>query len=308
MSGYIDLHCHWVPGIDDGVRSATEGVELLRRLRRAGFERVIATPHMRPGMFDNDRATIERSYEAMELLVAEQEGMPEVGLASEHYFDDSVFHRMLSGQGLCYPGSQALLIELNAEFFPLRLADRMIDLRRRKLRPVLAHPERYAAVWSKISVLDEILDAGVVLLMDVAALTGKYGRKPQKAAEALLAEGYYYAACSDAHRPSDVEEVRRGIDRLAALAGDKEAQFLLREGPQNILEGRVRLTWPWIGGAGMTACMAVSNPPLKALLALCVGTSFAGLIALPDATARASFDSPYTLEQTYHTTLRYVRI
>jgi protein-tyrosine phosphatase len=252
VSGYIDLHSHWVPGIDDGVRSAAEGVELLRRLRRAGFERVIATPHMRPGMFDNDRSAIERAYEAMELQVAEQEGMPEVGLASEHYLDDSVFQRLLSGQGLLYPGSQALLIELNAEFFPVRLADRMLDLRRKKLRPVLAHPERYAAVWAKISVLDGILDAGVVLLMDVGALIGKYGRKPQKAAEALLAEGYYYAACSDAHRPSDVDEVRRGIDRLAALAGDEEARFLLREGPLNILEGRVRLTWPGGAGGGTT--------------------------------------------------------
>lgn len=54
--------------------------------------------------------------------------------------------------------------------------------------------------------------------------------------------------------------------------------------------------------------MAVANPPLRALLALCVGLSFAGLIALPDATARASFESPYSLEQTYSTALRYVRI
>lgn len=54
--------------------------------------------------------------------------------------------------------------------------------------------------------------------------------------------------------------------------------------------------------------MAVSNPPLRVLLGLCVGVSFAGLIALPDATAKASFDSPYTLEQTYNTALRYVRI
>lgn len=54
--------------------------------------------------------------------------------------------------------------------------------------------------------------------------------------------------------------------------------------------------------------MAVSNPPLRAFLALCVGAAFAGLIAQPDAVARASFDSPYTLNQTYNTALRYVRI
>ncbi len=54
--------------------------------------------------------------------------------------------------------------------------------------------------------------------------------------------------------------------------------------------------------------MAVANPPLRALLALGLGLAGAGLFALPDATARASFDSPYSLEQTFHTALRYVRI
>lgn len=240
MGGYIDLHSHWIPGIDDGVRSATEGVELLRGLASIGFTRVIATPHMRPGMFDNDRAAIEQAYRAMLDQLAGQPALPAVGLASEHYFDDTVFQRLLAGQGLLYPDSQALLIELQAERFPLRFADRMLDLRRRKLRPVLAHPERYAPVWERLDVLDEITDAGAVMLLDVAALVGKYGRKPQKAAERLLEEGYYYAACSDAHRPADVVEVQRGIARLASLMGAEEAQFLLSEGPQRILEGRIQ--------------------------------------------------------------------
>lgn len=240
MAGYIDLHCHWVPGIDDGVRSVAEGVELLRGLASIGFAHVFATPHMRPGMFNNDRAAIEAAYTAMAAQLAGQPALPTVGLASEHYFDDTVFQRLLAGQGLTYPGGHALLIELNAEMFPLRFADRVIDLRRRKIRPVLAHPERYAAVWAKPKILDEVLDAGAVLLLDVAALVGKYGRKPQKTAEGLLEEGYYYAACSDAHRPADVAEVHRGIERLAALAGREEADFLLREGPTAILEGRAK--------------------------------------------------------------------
>jgi len=240
MAGFIDLHSHWLPGIDDGVRSADEGVELLRGLASIGFSRVIATPHMRPGMFDNDRASLEASYAAMAGRVEREPGLPAVGLASEHFFDDTVFQRLMAGQGLAYPGGHALLIELHAELFPLRFADRVIDLRRRKLRPVLAHPERYAPVWEKHTLLDPILDAGAVLLMDVAALVGKYGKKPQKTAETLLEAGYYYAACSDAHRPADVAEVRQGIIRLAALAGREEAEFLLCEGPLSILEGRVQ--------------------------------------------------------------------
>lgn len=239
MAGFVDLHSHWVPDIDDGVRSVDEGLALLRGLRGLGFERVVATPHMRPGMFDNDRARIEAAYAAMHQRIASEPGLPALGLASEHYFDDVIFQRLLGGEGIAYPGGKAILIELHAEIFPVRFADRVIDLLRRQLRPVLAHPERYAPVWTRPELLDPIVDAGAALQLDVAALAGKYGRRPQRSAEYLLEEGYYYAAGSDAHRPADVDDVRRGIERLTSLAGREEAQFLLSEGPRNLLDGRV---------------------------------------------------------------------
>ena len=90
-----------------------------------------------------------------------------------------------------------------------------------------------------VEALDEIIDGGAVLLLDVAALAGKYGRAPRRAAEALLEEGYYYAACSDAHKASDVVDVVRGIAELEELAGADETRFLLIEGPSQILDGRV---------------------------------------------------------------------
>jgi protein-tyrosine phosphatase len=84
-----------------------------------------------------------------------------------------------------------------------------------------------------------LIDSGVAALLDVAALVGKYGREPQRAAEDLLERGLYHAACSDAHRPADVVEVTRGIERVATLYGQEEVDFLLREGPSLILEGKL---------------------------------------------------------------------
>ena len=240
MAGYIDLHCHWVVGIDDGVRTAADSRALLQGLAGAGFSKVVATPHMRPGMFDNTKLDLAAAYEATRAALADTPGLPELALSSEHFFDDVVYERLMRGDALPYPGERAVLVELPTRAFPARLAARLFDLKRKKkLRPVLAHPERYAPVWDDKTVLDPLLDGGTVLLLDVASLVGKYGRATQKCAEVLLEDGYYYAACSDAHAPRDVEDVAAGIERLQRALGPAEARDMLIEGPLSILEGRV---------------------------------------------------------------------
>jgi protein-tyrosine phosphatase len=236
MKGYVDLHCHWVAAIDDGARSTDESLAMLSGLRHVGFDVVVATPHMRPGMFDNDRGGLERAFAAMQpILSTAREAIPTVHLASEHFFDDVVFRRLVSGEGLAYPGGKSALVEFGHGAFPLRIQHRFFDLRRAGIVPVLAHPERYEPVWQDDGCLDLLLDAGAHLLLDVCALVGKYGRAPQRAAERLLEGGAYEAACSDAHRPSDVDQVLRAIERLGALVGANETERLLSEGPQSIL-------------------------------------------------------------------------
>jgi protein-tyrosine phosphatase len=239
MSGFIDLHCHWVAGIDDGSRSVEESVLMLRALFDVGFGTVMATPHMRTGMFDNNRVELEAAYARTVAVVEKAEAMPKVGLSSEHHLDDLVFEQLINGRGLPYPPGNAVLIEFPNERFPVRCEQRLFELRCKHIRPVLAHPERYRPVWKDPAALEPILDGGTVLLLDVAALVGKYGQKPEKCALELLHQGAYYAACSDAHRPEDADPVAAGIERLYELMGKEEAEFLLIEGPQRILNGTV---------------------------------------------------------------------
>jgi protein-tyrosine phosphatase len=239
VSGYIDLHCHWVAGVDDGARTIDDSIMMLRALRDVGFARVVATPHMRTGMFDNERIGLEEAYQRTAAEVARYPEMPALGLASEHHVDDVVFQQLLDGNGLPYPGGHAALVEFPDDRFPLRCAERLHELRLRRIRPVLAHPERYRPVWKDITALDELLDGGTLLLLDAAAVVGKYGRAAKKCAHELLEAGYYYAACSDAHRAGDAAEVARGIDRLRDVIGPEETDFLMVEGPRRILAGTV---------------------------------------------------------------------
>ena len=248
MRGFIDLHSHWVAAIDDGAKTPADSVALLRGLFEAGFSTVVATPHMRPGMFNNDAAALRAAFDRTRAALPGGAGLPDVHLASEHFLDDVVFERLVADAAVPYPslapaaetkGRRSALIEFPTSRFPARITHRLFDLMRRKIRPVIAHPERYEPVWDDPSSLDPLLDAGAVLQLDVAALAGRYGRTPRRAAEALLAEGYYHAASSDAHSMKDVDAVKEGIRLLFSLAGREEAEFLLIEGPRRILDGAV---------------------------------------------------------------------
>jgi protein-tyrosine phosphatase len=242
VGDYIDLHCHWVAAIDDGAKTSDESIAMLRALGQAGFGQVVATPHMRPGMFDNDKAALERAFAAMHPTLAASGGagagvdLPAVHLASEHFFDDVVFGRIVRGEALPYPGGRAILVELGTGAFPARLQHRFFDVKRAGFAPVLAHPERYEPVWKDDACLDPLLDAGAHLLLDLCSLVGKYGRAPQRAAERLLEGDAYEAACSDSHRPRDVDEVVRAMERLEKLVGKDEKRRLLAEGPRGILQ------------------------------------------------------------------------
>ncbi len=237
MSGFVDLHCHWIPGVDDGVESVEDAAALLGSLGQLGFTRVIATPHMRPGLFDTTAPVLRAAFERTQTALARWPALPERELSSEHFFDDVVYQRLIAGEGLPYPGEAAVLLEFYDSSFPLRVDQLLSQLQRRGLTPVIAHPERYRVVWDRPSVLDRLLDAGAVALLDVAALVGKYGRQPQRCAERLLESESYLAACSDAHRVRDVAEVERGIDVIRRRYGDAEVDALLRSGPLQILSG-----------------------------------------------------------------------
>jgi protein-tyrosine phosphatase len=240
VRGFVDLHCHWIASIDDGARSPADGLAMLRGLKKAGFDVVCATPHMRPGMFDNDRAALERAFAAMAPHLESEADLPRVHLSSEHYFDDVVFQRLLRSEALPFPrlgeiAKRGVLIELDPRAFPAQLQHRLFDLGRAGLRPVIAHPERYQPVWKDDACLDPLLDAGACLLLDVCALVGKYGRAAQKAAQKLLDDDAYEAACSDAHRPDDAEIVERAIERLEKLVGADETERLLGAAPRALL-------------------------------------------------------------------------
>jgi len=235
--GYIDLHCHYIPAIDDGVRTVEEGVRLCVGLARIGYERVVATPHIRTAMFENRKPGLTEAFKTLQATIAGTPQLPELGLACEHFCDDVFFNLFDAGESLPYPGGHAALIELPPDHIPLHVEKRLFTMNVRGVRPVLAHPERYTPLFGSTAPLERMLEMGVLPQLDMMALVGKYGRAPKKAAERMLKEDVYFLAATDCHRPADVELAQDAIKQLKKLVGAERAEELLAEHPRAILDG-----------------------------------------------------------------------
>lgn len=237
MAGFVDLHLHFIPGVDDGVRNVEEGLRLCQELKAIGYEKLVSTPHIRSGMFENRRANLTRAYEALREAAASAHNMPEIGLSAEHHCDSVLLELLQRDELLPYPGGRAILIEFNYDQLPISIEQVAFKLAVKRMRPVIAHPERCAPLFRKTDPIERLLDQDVGLQLDVMALSGKYGRSPRAAAERMLEEGVYTIAASDAHRPEDVVEVGKSIEKLYKLVGDDEAQLLLSDNPRCLLAG-----------------------------------------------------------------------
>lgn len=236
---YVDLHSHYLPGIDDGVSSLEDGVALCRGLAELGYGRVIATPHIRTAMFENRKPGLLEAMASFSRATEGLAGMPELGLGAEHYFDDVFWQLFEGGEAVPYPGGHALLVEFPERQVPIHVERLLFLMCVRGQRPVLAHPERYQPFFDSSAPLLPLKRAGALPMLDLMSLTGEYGRSPQRAAERLLEEDAYYAACSDCHRPRQLPAVEKAIERLKRLVGSERADALLREHPRRILDGRL---------------------------------------------------------------------
>ncbi len=236
MSGYIDLHLHFVPGIDDGVDTAEDGAALLAGLRSLGFAKCVTTPHIRTGMFDNRPDGLRTAFDAFVKEFHDPSAHPEVDLAAEHFLDDVLWRLLEEGRVLPYPGKRrAMLFELSRRALPLKLADRFFRARIKGYFPVLAHPERYKPLFRKTAPIEDCLNAGLWLQLDLLSLVGRYGLRPRWAAERMLEEGHYRIACTDAHKPKDLPVIEKALTALDKRVGRAEMERLLVEGPASLL-------------------------------------------------------------------------
>lgn len=241
----IDIHCHLLPGVDDGPRDARGTVALASLFAEDGVTAVIATPHRLNPLFPG--STRERAELAAEVArdALEAAGVPlrfEVG--AEVVLTSRVVEEVMADPSLLMGCGRYVLLEIPAYglSFQPHLADVTFRLRTEGVTPILAHVERYPEFRDEPARLEDLRARGALVQVTGPALLGRYGSDDQRAAKLFLKKGLVDVLASDAHdavrRPPLWRESMREAERLV---GKEKAAALGRGHPARVIEGAA---WP----------------------------------------------------------------
>ena len=218
--GYVDIHSHLLPGIDDGAKNPEHSLKLIRSLKEYGFTEFIATPHVLTDIWDNTSEGITATLQSTKPFLTEN-GIINPFRAAAEYIMDEAFSNLFKSQPLLTLKDNYVLVEMSYLNAPIQLYDILYDLQVAGYKPVLAHPERYLFYHRKFEEYSRLKKAGCKFQINLLSTTGYYGREVLEAAQRLLDEDMIDFAGSDTHHERHVEAYKNKVqlkktDKLVA--------------------------------------------------------------------------------------------
>ncbi len=198
LVGMTDIHCHILPGVDDGVKTYEKAVKALVWLKTNGVRRMYLTPHIMSDFPNNTYSFLSKQFEKF-INYIEDEGagrdIPGLKLGAE-YMLDAAFEHHKKKELLTY-ANKHVLVETSYMMPPAGFIDTLEQLMEEGFSPVLAHPERY--MYMEMGDYESLRAMGVLFQVNFLSFTGAYGREVKAKAKRLLERGYYKYAGSDFH-------------------------------------------------------------------------------------------------------------
>jgi protein-tyrosine phosphatase len=235
----VDIHCHCLPGLDDGPASIAEAVDLCRSLAEDGATTVVATPHQL-GRYEreNSATRIRKSIEGLSAVLADEQIPLDLLPGSDVRVDERLDYLLQSGEiGTIADAGRYLLLELPHELFvdPLP-AIKMLESR--GVQAIMTHPERYRYLHGTDARPQKWVEAGAALQVTAGSLIGAFGNQAYDRAWQLVREGVVSLVATDAHdvsrRPPLMTEA---IDRLQQEIGFEATRTIAIDNPLRVIEG-----------------------------------------------------------------------
>lgn len=236
----IDLHCHILPGLDDGAKDMEETLRMCSMAAEDGVKKIVATPHTMNGVYVNETQAIKQAVgELNDLLVTKQIPLEILPGADVHI---NLNLLKLIEQGLVTTvndNHRYLLLELPHQMVPPNFKNLVFELSLQGIIPILTHPERNSILQNDINLLYELVMQGILIQITTLSLTGEFGPRAENCCRNLLKYNLVHVIASDAHS-SRVRTplLSPAVEEAGRIIGETNALALVAANPQAIVEGK----------------------------------------------------------------------
>lgn len=229
FQGACDVHCHLLPGVDDGFATAEKSLLALQKLERRGVKKMILTPHFMKEYPNNNRAAITEHFEKFKAEAAEACSI-ELHIAAEYMLDACFMDHFKQGFLTLDKGGSHVLCETSYLMYEHGITENLYDVMCEGFQPVIAHPERYE--YASRELYERWKDRQYKFQLNLLSLAGVYGAPAMAKAHHLLKDGMYDYVGSDMHNTSNFERFlprlrlsKKDIDRLGLLIENNKKLF-----------------------------------------------------------------------------------
>ena len=207
--GFVDIHSHFLPGIDDGAKNLDNSIELITKMASYGIKNIITTPHVLGDVYQNSSEIIKEKLEEVRAELKKR-NMNAISLrAAAEYMMDEQFSVLLENDDILTLKDNFVLVEMSYFSAPINLYDILFEIQVKGYKPVLAHPERYNFFHTNIDNYYKLKKAGCLFQLNLLSLTEQYGKGVQKMSEKLLKENLYDFVGTDTHHKKHLELLKK---------------------------------------------------------------------------------------------------
>ena len=236
MKGLYDIHCHILPGVDDGARNMEESLWMLNKEYQEGVRHVILTPHFRYDMFEPHMNIVTRQF--MQLRRAAMnigdEGM-RLYLGCELHSSMDMVECLKKGRRLTLAGSRYVLVEFSNGDEKNYIEERVRSLLMNGFIPIIAHVERYKATRNDIGFLTELKDMGAHIQVNADTISGQDGFGAKTFARKVMKHGLLDFVGSDGHRKTErIPEIGKCVAKMEKTMGSEYVKKIFIKNPRKI--------------------------------------------------------------------------
>ncbi len=235
---YSDIHCHIIPGVDDGPETIEESLQMLELEYGAGVRNIIATPHRRIQMFEPDEDIVHKNFELLKERAYRKYPDLKLHLGCEYHANIDMLDDLREHPSYLMANSAYLLLEFSSEHSESYIRNRIREACEHRYKVIIAHCERYKPMVDNLDFVYSLVEYGAMLQVNSDSVLGRNGYRLKRFCKKLMVNDLLSFVGSDSHgvkyRRPDLEDCIRYMNRKM---GEGYVDLILHENPSKIISG-----------------------------------------------------------------------